>query len=382
MKTKKIALIENLGIDFYNSRLRYALYLQSLGYDVFAILPNDGFSEVLQHYNINVITVSSNIRGLGVFNKFKYAWDLIKIFKQNKFDIIHTFKLQPNIIGTFIAGILTNAKIINHITGLGTAFTYSSIKYKFLQFVTKTLYKCNYILFRQYSIFQNLYDIKELGLIKNSFCVYGSSVNEDKFNNNSISQTIVNDFKKQFNITQSESIKFLFVSRLLKEKGIIELIEGFKLASKKNKIELFIIGWFDDSNNSSINHFILNDLIRNYDNIKFLGKQNNIPEFLSLVDVSILPTYYREGTPRFLLESMAMKKPIITTNMPGCEHLIFNNENGILIEPRSVNAIEESINIICKQDLLKMGESSYNLYHSKFSEKIVFSSLNKIYNNI
>ena len=378
----KIALIENLGIDFYNARLRYALHLQNLGYEVYAIVPDDGFLEKIKFYGINVIAVSNNIRGPGIINKLKYARDLIKIFRYNQFDIIHTYRLQPNIIGTFIAGTLTKSKIVNHITGLGAAFNHSSIKYKLMQFVTRILYGFNYLLFRHVSVFQNYHDITDLGLTKKSFCVKGSAVNEERFSYDSISITKLNNLKKQFDFSQDGTMNFLFVSRLLKEKGIVELIEGFKLASKKNKIQLLIVGWFDENNESSLNQNSLNDLIQGYGNIKFLGKQNDIPEIISLIDVSILPTYYREGTPRFLLESMFMKKPIITTKMPGCDHLIHNNENGILIEPKSVDAIEKSINSICEKELKKMGQASYKIYKSDFSEKIVYNSLINIYKKL
>lgn len=378
----KIALVENFGMDFYNARLRYVLHLQNLGYEVYAIVPDDGFLEKIKSHDINVIAVSNNIRGSGIKNKLKYARDLIKIFRYNKFDIIHTYRLQPNIIGTFIAGILTKSKIVNHITGLGTAFNHFSIKYKLMQFVTRMLYGFNYLLFRQVSVFQNHDDIIDLGLIKKSFCVKGSAVNEDRFSYDSISISKIDILQKQYNLLQEDTIIFLFVSRLLKEKGIVELIEGFKLASKNNKIQLLIVGWFDENNESSLNQNSLNDLIEGYNNIKFLGKQNDIPEIISLIDVSILPTYYREGTPRFLLESMVMKKPIITTKMPGCDHLVHNNENGILIEPRSVNAIEKSINSICKKELKIMGEASYKIYKSNFSEKIVYNSLIDIYKKL
>jgi glycosyltransferase involved in cell wall biosynthesis len=383
-KTKyiKIALVENLGVDFYNARLRYALHLQNLGYIVTAILPNDGFTEKIKSQGINVITVSNNIRGSGILNKLIYARDLIKIFRSNQFHIVHTYRLQPNIIGTFIVGVITKSKIVNHITGLGTAFNHSSVKYKLMQLVTKILYRFNNLLFRPVSIFQNHYDIKDLGLKKKLFCVKGSAVNEDRFSYHSISTTKLDLLKKQYNLLQENTINFLFVSRLLKEKGIVELIEGFKLASKNNKIQLIIVGWFDENNESSLNQNSLNHLIQGYDNIKFLGKQIDIPEIISLTDVSVLPTYYREGTPRFLLESMAMKKPIITTKMPGCDHLINNNENGILIEPKSVDAIEKSINFICEKELSIMGKLSNKLYKSEFSEKIVYSSLIDIYKNL
>lgn len=382
MKKIKIALIENLGSDFYNARLRYALYLQNLGFEIYAIIPDDGFLSKIESHGINVISVSKNIRGPGIYNKLIYCKDLIRIFRTNHFDIIHTYRLQPNIIGTFIAGILTKSKIVNHITGLGTAFNHNSIKYKLMQLFTKILYKINKSLFNPTSIFQNYGDIKDLGLNKKLFCVKGSSVNEDRFSHDSISQYKRENIIKQFNLLKNDTINFLFVSRLIKEKGIVELIEAFKVASKKNKLQLLIVGWFDDNNESSLNQNSLNEMIRGFENIKFLGKQDNIPEIISLADVSILPTYYREGTPRFLLESMAMKKPIITTKMPGCDHLIQNNKNGLIIEPKSVDAIIESIDLICGKQLKIMGEISHKIYLSRFSEKIVFKALADIYKHM
>ena len=374
-----IALLENLGSDFYNARIRYALYLQSLGYNVYAVVPDDGYLEKIKLCGVEILAVSNNIRGSGKMNKFKYAFELIKIFRTNHFDIIHTYKLQPNIIGTFIAGIFTKSKIINHITGLGSAFNHHTFKYKLLQLITIILYKINDILFEPLSVFQNHYDNKDLGLSNKVFCVKGSSVNEDRFNCETVSFQKRKIIVDKFTILQKNIKTFLFVSRLLQDKGITELIEGFKLASKKNKIQLIIVGWFDDFNNSSLNQNALQNLIQGFDNIKFLGKQHDIPEIISLSDVSILPTYYREGTPRFLLESMAMKKAIITTRMPGCDHLIYKNKNGLLIQPKSVQSIEKSINDICEMSLVELGEISYSIYKSDFSEEVVFNSLINIY---
>jgi glycosyltransferase involved in cell wall biosynthesis len=77
-----------------------------------------------------------------------------------------------------------------------------------------------------------------------------------------------------------------------------------------------------------------------------------------------------------------MKKPIITTKIPGFDHLIPNNENGMLIEPRSIDAIEKSINLICEKELKTMGEASYKIYKSDFSEKVVYNSLIDIYKKL
>ena len=375
-----IALLENLGSDFYNTRIRYALYLKSLGYNVYAVVPDDGYLNKIESCGIKIISVSNNIRGLGKFNKIKYAYELIKIFRNHDFDIIHTFKLQPNIIGTFIAGIFSKAKIVNHITGLGNAFNHHTFNYKILQIITIIFYKTNNILFEPISVFQNHYDNKDLLLSNKVFCVKGSSVNEERFNSKAVSYKKRKNIVENFNISKG-IITFLFVSRLLKDKGLIHLIEAFKLASQKNKIQLLIVGWFDEFNKSSLNQMTLQNSTKGFDNIKFLGSQHDIPEIISLSDISILPTFYREGTPRFLLESMAMKKPIITTRMPGCDHLICENKNGLLVHPKSVQSIENSINKICTRNFYHMGTISHELYHSQFSEKIVFNSLLNIYKN-
>ena len=108
---KRIALVENFGSDFYISRLRFALFLKENNFDVTAIIPNDGYVDKIRDKGIKVISFQSNIRGLSLSNKVKFALDLKKIFSENNFDLIHFYRLQPNIIGTFMAGIFTKAKI-------------------------------------------------------------------------------------------------------------------------------------------------------------------------------------------------------------------------------------------------------------------------------
>jgi glycosyltransferase involved in cell wall biosynthesis len=101
---------------------------------------------------------------------------------------------------------------------------------------------------------------------------------------------------------------------------------------------------------------------------------------INFVDICILPSYYREGTPRFLLESMACAKPIITTEMPGCEHLIDKvNPNGILVKPRDHIGLAEAITKVNMNPEKYNGQNSLNLYISRFSENIVYSAIQKYY---
>jgi len=382
----KIALVENFGADFIGARLRFALFLKEKGIEVTAIIPKDGHSELIKKQGLRVIEVGANIRGNGLKNKIEYAKQLKEILKKESFDIVHFYRLQPNIIGTFIAGVYTKSKIVNHVTGLGVAFTNKSLKNRLLRLVIRFLYKFNNVCFNPYTIYQNEQDSLDLGVQKRAICIEGSAVNESKFNKEVVivKKEEILSLKEQLGIPSEGSKVFLFVSRLLKEKGILELISAFKEAQKETAtpIYLLLVGWSDIENPSSVNPKELQELVKNVENIKFLGKRSDVDLLIGLSNVSILPTYYREGTPRFLLESMAMGKAIITTNMPGCNHLIPNNNNGELIEPKSIVQIKNAILKILDKDLIALGIESNKLYYNKFSEEKVYSSILKLYKSI
>ena len=381
----KIALVENFSSDFYLSRLRFAIFLKQNNFEVTAIVPDDGFADKIREEGINVIPFQSNIRGLGLTNKVRFALDLKNIFDENDFHLIHFYRLQPNIIGTFIAGIFTKSKIVNHVTGLGLAFSDKSFKNICFQIITKCLYKFNSLLFKPHTIYQNKQDSYDLGIKKRSVCIEGSAVNEDLFNLNHAKKNKKNISLLIEELRLDESIvTFIIVSRLLKEKGILELVEAIINVNIhfKKKVNLIIVGWSDTENPSAIKPIYLSELTEKYDFIKFLGKRSDINDLLTISHVAILPTFYREGTPRFLLESMAMGMPIITTDMPGCSHLIPNSKNGILIKPKNVNAIERSIIEILEKNIHIMGIESHQLYMKKFSEKVVYTSIKNLYHSI
>lgn len=382
----KIALVENFGADFVGARIRYALFLKEKGIDVTAIVPQDGNKEKILKEGIKVIEVSSNIRGAGIKNKISYARDLRRILKKESFDIVHFYRLQPNIIGSFVAGISTKSKIVNHVTGLGVAFTDNSLKHLLLKNIIRFCYKFTHFFFNTFIIYQNGHDVFDLKIDKRTACVKGSAVNESIFNKNCLSKEVneINILKEKLGITRKDGKVILFVSRLLKQKGINELIKGFVEAQKdmRKPIYLLLVGWSDLENPDCVSIDELKEKIKSNEYIKFLGKRSDVDKLISLSDICVLPTYYREGTPRFLLESMAMGKPIITTNVPGCDHLIPEGLNGELIEPRSSEEIRKSLFAVMSRDFNEMGNKSYDLYKSKFSEQQVYPAILKIYESI
>ena len=367
----RIAIVENTGSDFFYSRLRLCKFLKKRGYEITAIIPDDGYTLKIEDSGFKVLVLEHNIRGKQIKNKLNLFLDFYKIFRKNKFDIIHFFRLQPNLIGTLTARLTTKSKIINHITGLGYVFSKNSFNHKFVQLILILLYNFNQRLLKAKIVCQNTDDINDLFLMKSTTCIKGSSIDESRFlpSNNKLSKNTIN---------------FLFVSRIIKEKGIYELVEGFKLAADSTnvKIRLNIVGWFDENNPNSITENDLKKMISNKKSIDFTGKSQKVDEIISKTHVGILPTYYREGTPRFLLECMAMGKTIITTKVPGCSHLFNEEPNiGIMIEPRSIQAVKDAILKVINMDLTKTGKNSRKIYSNYFSEKIVFNEILNLYQN-
>lgn len=372
----KIALVENFGSDFYGARVRYALFLQKLGHEVIAIVPNDGYTEKIRNAGINTIAIDIDIRERSLSAMLKFGQKLGKIFRKEKFDVIHLYRMQPNIIGTSFAFFNSpKSKIINHITGLGVAFTKTSYKYKLVQKIVKFAYKFNSRVFNAQLIFQNIEDKLELGNDEKFLVIKGSAVDEDRFKPIDIINTQTkNELMEKYHF--SGTFTLIFVSRLLKQKGLDDLVNAVNDINKEadKKINLMIVGWIDPSNPDSFSEEEITAFTK-LPNVAYLGKRNDIDQLIAMADAAVLPTFYREGTPRFLLEAMAMAKPILTTDMPGCNHLVKNKQNGVLVEPRNKEAIVEGLRFLLKADAKQLGVNSEKIYKTEFSEHVVYNNL-------
>ena len=370
---KRIALIENTGKDFFKARMRLAKYLKNNGFEITVIVPNDGYLTKIEEANFRVLSVGKIIRGKGISNQIKFAYDLYKILKKNQFDVIHCFRMQPNIIGGFIAGLLGNKNVINHITGLGIVFTYNSTKFKIQQFIVKLLYQFNNKVFKTKYIFQNHQDPKDLNIKSHFKVIKGSSINESKFYPKQI------DSFEEFTASNN-TIYLLFASRLLKSKGLAETISAVNRLNKKtnNSIKLLVSGSIDSDNFDSFSEDEISNLSK-IKNIFFLGNKDDMHNLINFVDICILPSYCREGTPRFLLESMACGKPIITTNNPGCDQLVQDHITGAVCEKKNIVSLELAITNVINSNYTQMGKKGRQYYISDFSEDVVFDEITNFY---
>lgn len=190
--------------------------------------------------------------------------------------------------------------------------------------------------------------------------VNGSGVNLEKF---------------RYYEPDTEKIIFLFVGRLLRDKGVYEFAEAAKLLMQEfTNIEFWIIGGYD-SNPTAVSK---EDITSWHDNgyIKYLGRQDDILRYYQQCSVFVLPSYH-EGTPRTNLEAMAVGRPIITTDAPGCRETVINKRNGFLIPVQDVSALVEKMKyfILNPIRISEMGLESSKLAAEKYDVNKVNDSI-------
>lgn len=379
IKRGSILLIENDTIDFYKARLPLALFLVQRGWFVNALVPENEDVSLIEKAGIKTFIYKLSRRNKGILHIFNLLFIYRAVIKKHKYNYIHSFRFQPNLVNVLL-NFFNKQKIVIHITGLGIAFSNESFKYKFLRVISHIIYQVKFVRANKI-IFQNPDDVANMWFHKfwrkKIEIIYGSGVNTLYYKNNFYNTDQV---RLRYNVSSTDFI-FLCVSRLIWEKGILEMVKAFqKIKQEGFPYKLWIVGWPDEDNPRHVETSFI-DSFQNDGTILFLGKQDNVRELLASADVFLYPSYYREGVPRAILEALSMSLPIITTDMPGCKLTVKNGVNGYLITPRSDKAIYTAVlKIAEKEKVSEMGKFSRFIAEDFFSESVIFSQIENIYN--
>ncbi|AII13903.1 glycosyltransferase, family 1 [Campylobacter iguaniorum] len=354
----KIIIISNTSWSIYNFRLNLAKAFIDNGYEVQIVAPKDGYTNKLnQKFNVYDVDIDSN--GINPLKDLKTIFQIYKIYKKLKPDIVLNFTIKPNIYSSLVCRCL-QIPCISNVTGLGTIF----IKQNFITKIAKFLYKI--ALKKNKTVFFQNEDDKKLFLQYN---LIGQKSNIDVLPGSGVD---LDKFKPIIKADNGEFI-FLFVGRLIKDKGITELIEASLILRKKYKnFKIWLLGKLEVQNNTVISQSELDNWLTN-DFIEYLGATDNVADIISKSDCVVLPSY-REGTPRCLLEAAAMEKPIITTNTIGCKDVVDDGINGLLCEVKNVKDLaqkmETMLNSSIKQRRLWGGVGRQKIIQ-KYDEKFV-----------
>ncbi len=348
---KKIVVTSNSVWNLYNFRFDLVNELSKKN-KVYILAPKDKY--VNKFDNVFFVNFNFNSKSISIFENFKYFFFYIKELKIIKPDLFFSFTTKPNIIGS-LACIYLKINFIPNITGLGTLFLRGPLLFYFSKIILSFIFRYAFRVYFHNKEDKMIFCKNNLPLKKKSTIIPGSGVNLKIF-----------PFKK---IKKKNYCKFLYFGRIIKDKGIDELLDAIHFIKKeKIKLTFILLGRiYDETLKKKIKKFIKLKYIKYY---KFT---DNVKKYIYECGCVVLPSY-REGLPKSILEAQSIGRPALVSNVEGCRSIIKNNYNGFLFSPKSsaniIKCMKKYINLTLKEKN-KMSKNSFINIKNKFDNSII-----------
>ncbi len=356
-----LVVVGNSYIDFLNLRKPLLDELRKNNSKITLMGPKLKDQKYLKELTENDTTYISffiNPVNVNPLSNFFTFLDIVFKLKSLNPDKLLLFTLKPIVFGSIASFFLRNTKVFSLNSGLGRIFTRSSVYNKFVLFFLKPLLRLAFK-FNERVIFQNkddreLFAKHGISPTSKSLVVNGTGIDLERFK-----------FLKK--TADEKPLKFLMISRLIEEKGLIYYYQAAKIIKKEYpEVTFFLLGNFCNSK-SGISPKIIESW-QKANVIDYLGETNDVRPYLNDADIFVLPTYYREGVPRTCMEALATGLPIITSDVPGCKETVKNNVNGFLIKPKSSDDLQNAMRRFIKapQIIEEMSKKGRKLAEDKF----------------
>lgn len=330
----------------------------ALGHEVIACAP-EATARVgcrLTEWGVECRDIPLRRTGTGIADDLRYLFALIALLREVRPDVVLPYTVKPTIYGSIASSLVGVPVTGSMITGLGYAFSGESLRRRLIGLLVKGLYRVglrgNRVVF-----FQNPDDLdlfRNLGIVEernNPTLINGSGIDLDHF----------------LPTPYPSALSFLLIARLIGEKGVREYAAAARELRQRHPAARFRLAGFIDVNPDAISQVEL-DRWTAAGTLEYLGRLEDVRPALAETSVYVLPSFYREGTPRTVLEAMAMARPVITTDAPGCRETVIPGENGFLVPPRDVPALVEAMErfLVCPDLVPVMGAASRSLAEKKY----------------
>ncbi|MGV3000631.1 glycosyltransferase family 4 protein [Vibrio sp. E150_018] len=357
---KTVAISANTSWYLYNFRRNTITALLEAGYQVVAIAPKDDYSPKLESLGASFCHINIDQGGTNPIKDIGTFFSFIKIFKSVKPDVVLNFTPKNNIYGT-LAGHFVGSKSVNNIAGLGMVFINESLTAKLARFLYKISQR------KADKIFFQNEDDRKLFLDHK----LASPTVTDRLPGSGVDLT-------RFTLQPSEGdgvVRFLLIARMLYDKGIGHYVESARELKVKygDKVEFQLLGFVGVNNPSAVTELEMQAWV-DEGIVNYLGVSDSVEKDIAKVDCMVLPSFYREGVPKSLLEAGAMGKPIVTTDNVGCRETVDDGVNGYLCDLRSTESLTEKLDLMIQmshEQRLEMGRQSRLKIEREFDEKIV-----------
>ncbi|MBO4220592.1 MAG: glycosyltransferase family 4 protein [Clostridia bacterium] len=351
---KRVLIVSNSSSGVYDSRRELLMELAHLGYEVAVLCPDNDKTAEIEQLGFRIIAVEMDKRGVNPFHDLKLLFSLRKILKEEKPELVITYTIKPNIYAGYLCGVMGIPCAIN-VTGLGSSFENKG----FVKNLVKVMYR---IAIRKVKVifFENSFDRKLFCEVcktpdEKTVVLSGAGVNLDHFEYIEYPE-------------DSETFRFLFVGRIMKEKGVQELFWSMKkLLDNGFKCSLMILGRYEEE---------WKDEVERYEKegwLEYYGYQPDVRPYIARAYCFVLPSYH-EGMANTNLECAASGRPVITSNIPGCREAVINGITGLLCEPRDESSLYETMRQMISasnEDRKTMGKKGRRHMMEVFEKKSV-----------
>ena len=366
----------NITWNIINFRAGLVRALVDQGYEVVVLAERDESLEELRGLPVRFVRMSIYSRSMNPIRDMRLFAQYLLLFGRNRrrAAAFLGFTVKPNVYGS-LAAQLWGIPVINNVAGLGTLFNGSAVS----GFLARRLYQI--ALFRSKRVFfQNTFDqtlFLERGLVRStqSALLPGSGVDLVRFRAREYGRKeSVNGYRK------TGRTRFLMITRLLWDKGVGEFADAARMVKKRHPDVRFILAGFVENRHNAA---VPSETIAEWERegiLEFLGRVHDVRPVIQTADCVVLPTAYREGTPRVLLEAAAMKRPIITTDIAGARDVVRDRVSGYLCRPRDPEDLADKLETFLgldARDRRTMGEAGRRHVETHYDENLVIEAYRK-----
>lgn len=336
--------------------------MQAAGLEVAAAVPTADYLPEVEELGITIYPVAMGRTGINPRHDLKYLLALHKLLRRVRPRVVFGYTIKPVVYGSLAAKLAGVPRIYSMITGLGHVFTTENSRNRRLQKIIAVLYRSGLAANRKV-FFQNPDDLQgflDRGMLKDrtkAVRTFGSGVDMQRFAREPIPE---------------EGIIFLFIGRLLTEKGVAEFCEAAsQIKADYPEVRFIAVGPHD----SNLPHSCAAEDLERWKSagvVEFVGGVKDVRPWIKECSVFVLPSY-REGTPRSVLEAMSMGRAIITSDAPGCRETVEEGANGFLVAPRQSQPLADAMRRFLEEPELvaRMGDASWQLVERHYDVRKV-----------
>ncbi|MFC5436377.1 glycosyltransferase family 4 protein [Rhodanobacter umsongensis] len=371
----KFVFFANTDWYLYNFRLATARRLQADGHEVVMMSPPGEFGARFAALGLRWVTLPMHRASLNPLREAATLWQLVKLLRRERPDLLHSFTVKCAIYGALAARAASVPAVVNAVAGMGYVFTSDSFKARSLRPVVKALFRATFGGVRSLLILQNPDDAtafaaSRLARPDRIRVIRSSGVNTTRFQP-------VNPPRRR-----DGRLRVLLAARLLWEKGLQEFVDAARLLREQGRdVEFLLAGMPDPGNPRSVNAPQVQQWV-DAGLLQWLGHVDDMPALLHTVDVMVLPSYYREGVPRSLIEAAACGLAIVTTGLPGCREVVTQHGvDGLRVDARDARGLADQI-IALDDDrelLWQLGCSARQRALADFDERLVIQRTVDVY---